>query len=513
MVSAARATAEPAGDVVFGVVDAPSSLPSPLAEKLCDVTVSWCRYGYRGPILRGPTVDAVLRQAAERRFHHCFIQFAGHLIRERWAANGSPPDMPALLAEIVGHGDYLVAGFITGDDTQGYGLDSRCLLVDVGRHAALGSPAFGAPAPDETVIAGGVAQRTSDGDIVVLAPATHNVRQRPTHAGWNLVDASLRAGLPVRSLAATLAPRTLDLGATDAAQAAALAPYLGAGIERAHDGAAQRQLEQTLSDDQRDFLSVIARQTGNARRGVFLWNIEPYGDAVADEARPRAATLYAVAAGFKPNAILHVHGFGAESEVVFFDYSERALAIRRFLVESWDGTDFPGLVRDLVRVFPVPETYYHLPGDNTPEGIDWKIVEQAWERELRWWGGAEDFCQHWQAYRRLPHRYVACNLLDDPGPVLRAMQERPRPGDVVWWSNAFFTMYSNWFHAPAERQRVFEHWMAGLAAASPQAFLYGSDYANANVNGLTASDYWTQYRRIAPGFLEPAALHRTAIRM
>ena len=59
-------------------------------------------------------------------------------------------------------------------------------------------------------------------------------------------------------------------------------------------------------------------------------------------------SVFAVArteSGFKPNAILHAHGFGEETEVVFFDYSERALAIRRYLVESWDGTDFPGLVR------------------------------------------------------------------------------------------------------------------------------------------------------------------------
>ena len=48
-------------------------------------------------------------------------------------------------------------------------------------------------------------------------------------------------------------------------------------------------------------------------------------------------------------------------------------------------------------------------------------------------------------------------------------------------------MYGNWFHTPVERQRMYERWMAGLADASPQALLYGSDYANANVNGLTAT--------------------------
>jgi len=68
--------------LVFGVVDAPTGTPPQLAEKLHDLTVSWCRYGYRGPILSGATVDAVLGQAVARGFRHCFVQFAGHVIRE-----------------------------------------------------------------------------------------------------------------------------------------------------------------------------------------------------------------------------------------------------------------------------------------------------------------------------------------------------------------------------------------------------------------------------------------------
>ena len=470
-------SSEALSTLVFGVVDAPTGTPPQLAEKLHDLTVSWCRYGYRGPILSGATVDAVLGQAVARGFRHCFVQFAGHVIRERWAPGGPAQDLPDLLAQLVDNEDYLVAGYLTGDDSQGYGLSSRCLLVDVSRHAALGSPSFG------------------DG-------------------GWNLVASSLRAGLPVRSLSEGLATRTLDIGAAPSDRAAALMPFLGTGIELLRNANGHAHLAQALSPDQREFLAVIERQTGNAQRGVFLWNIEPYADVVANvTGRPRAGTLYAVAAGFKPNAILHAHGFDDGTEMVFFDYSERALANRRYMVEHWNGEDFPGFVRHLVQTFPAPETYYHLPGDSTPEGIEWRIVEQAWARELTWWGGAERFRDHWQAYRRLPHRYVLCNLLDDPSAVLRVMAARPRAGDIVWWSNAFFTMYGNWFHSPAERQQMYERWMSGLAEASPQALLYGSDYANANVNGISAGDYWTRYQQLAPNHLEPAALHRTAIRM
>jgi hypothetical protein len=500
--------------LVFGVVDAPSRTPPHVAEKLRDLTVSWCRYGYRGPILLASSVDAVLRKALERGYRHCFIQFAGHVIRERWAPDGPAPDLPALLTRFAESEQYLVAGYITGDDTQWYGLAARCMLVDVTRHATLGSPPFGDSGALDMELPRCSTHRSSDGAIAALAPADGSVGRCAARDGWNLVASSLRAGLPVRSLSAVLSARTLDIGAEHAEQAASLSLYLGFGIESLRSANGHTHIDPALSPDQREFLGVIARQTGNAQRGVFLWNIEPYGDIVKHvPERPRTATLYAVAAGFKPNAILQAHGFDADAQVVFFDYSERALAIRRHMVEQWNGEDFPGFVRYLVRTFPAPQTYYHLPGDSSPDGIDWRVVEQAWQRELDWWGGAERFRDHWQAYRRLPHRYLLCNLLEDPTAALRAMAANPRSGDIVWWSNAFFTMYGNWFHSPTERQHTYERWMSGIAEASPHALLYGSDYANANVNAITAGEYWAKYQQLAPDHLEPAALHRTEIRM
>ena len=113
--------------LVFGVVDASPGTPQPVADKLHDLTVSWCRYGYRGPILSAASVDAVLRQAAQRGFVHCFIQFAGHVIRERWAAEGPALELPALLAEFAASDDYLVAGYVTSSEGAGDGLEGWLL--------------------------------------------------------------------------------------------------------------------------------------------------------------------------------------------------------------------------------------------------------------------------------------------------------------------------------------------------------------------------------------------------
>ena len=75
--------------LVFGIVD-PSLAGDPaLASKLRDLTISWSRYDYRGPILEDRTTVAVLEQAAELGYRWCFVQRVGNIILERWEADGA----------------------------------------------------------------------------------------------------------------------------------------------------------------------------------------------------------------------------------------------------------------------------------------------------------------------------------------------------------------------------------------------------------------------------------------
>jgi len=81
-------------------------------------------------------------------------------------------------------------------------------------------------------------------------------------------------------------------------------------------------------------------------------------------------------------------------------------------------------------------------------------------------------------------------LLDDPGPLLRSIRN---DRGVIWWSNAFFTVYGNWFHIPTHRRACFEHFIASLAAAAPDLLLYGNDDNNSCINCITAADYSDRY--------------------
>ena len=246
---------------------------------------------------------------------------------------------------------------------------------------------------------------------------------------------------------------------------------------------------------------------------MFLWNIEAYDDIEWPPPgfhRP-VSTLYSVAAGFKPNRILHSHGFDENTRVVYFDYSPNALDVRRCLVEQWDGDDFPDFVRVLFQRFPYPDTFYQLWDHRTSADVDWNDVAEVWQREMDRWGGKAAFRDHWRRYRELEHVYLCCNLLQDPGPLLETMI--PESSAVIWWSNAFFTMYGNWFFSWDERQRAYQDWVDQLAACNPQLYLYGSDSTNANVNCIQAAEYRQYYGGEGGDDLQPALAYRTRVRM
>jgi hypothetical protein len=301
----------------------------------------------------------------------------------------------------------------------------------------------------------------------------------------------------------------LDMSARSAERTRAFAKYLGQGIANYH----RQDANQDLGKDQVAFLNMVQPQTSGARDGVFLWNIEAYDDIEEprEDFQSPLTSLYTVAAGFKPNRILQTHGWDSGSRVVYFDYSLKALEIRKYMVDHWDGVDFPRFVERLFEVFPHPGTFYQLWDGLTPDEVDPADIRRMWQRELERWGSAQQFADHWRGYRELAHEYVGCNILTDPAPLFERIVAQPNA--VIWWSNAFFTMYGNWFYTLDQRSRVYEDWIEQIARFNPDLFLFGSDYNNVNVNSVRAAEYWAAYRRAGSNCLVPCRLSKTEIRM
>src|SRR5262249_18625957 len=144
-----------------------------------------------------------------------------------------------------------------------------------------------------------------------------------------------------------------------------------------------------LGNDCYRLLQSVSAQVNNARRGVFLWNFEPYDDVTTPPKDFQAplGTLYIVASGLKPNMPAHSLGMDAKTKVVFFDYSEKALQVRKLMVDEWDGDDYPSFFHYVVKRYPHPETFYQLWAGLTPETIEDADITRMWEDEGRKWGG------------------------------------------------------------------------------------------------------------------------------
>ena len=501
-------------DIVFGLLDVSAAIRDPLvASKYRDFTLSWSRYGYRGPVIEAETLEGILARALARGSRFCLIQAYGHIIRETWIpGHWGREDFHSLLARSVRDEDFLVRGWLVGGGSDWYGLDPRCCLVNLEVYRRLGAPPLSAGLGVETEVpqcdAAASSSRAEGIEALVPDPRGGTRMATPRRFAWSLIALSLRHGIAVRSLHESFGRLTLSLEPEDRARTRAFARYLRDGLSQYERGA-----DAELGPGQVEFLDLMDTQTKNARRGVFLFNIEPYADVETPPSgfESPVTTLYSVAAGFKPNRILATHGMGSDTRVVYFDYSRRALEVRRRIVEGWDGADFPAFIRTLFEEFPHTDTHYFMWADLSPLEVDWGDVERMWAGELERWGGAAAFAEHWRAYSRLEHEYLCLDIVDQAPELLARI--RPEARAAVWWSNAFFTMYSNWHRTGDQRRDRYERWSEGLARRAPEILVYGSDYNNVSVNSVRAAEYWRRYREGGGTPLEPCSINSHSIRM
>src|SRR5215203_3356782 len=128
--------------LVFGLVDAPSHAAEPtFTLKLRDLTISWSRYDYRGPILEARTIDDVLDQALELGYRWCLVQAPGHIILEEWRGGAERKRLDECVSQWIGDLDFLALGALLPGEAR-YELDNQFVLVDLHSYQELGRPAF-----------------------------------------------------------------------------------------------------------------------------------------------------------------------------------------------------------------------------------------------------------------------------------------------------------------------------------------------------------------------------------
>jgi hypothetical protein len=495
--------------LILGLLDTSRQIADPsVAGRLRELTIAWSRFKYFGSIVEDDSVDAILSTAMRRQADYCLIQAHGHILDEVWHPDGGETvDVLTALQRWIATHDFLVTGHIIGGDGDAYGLSCRFLLVDLKRYRELGCPLFSAPFAGMRRVARARHVAPDSGEAQRLEPTGETAGIARDVSGWSFVDASLSAGLPVYAFPSSVTAAAVELDAGAAPLAAirrVLLPHLP---DPQVDAACGTPDERAMH-----FLQRVRNLTASLPRGVFVWNIEGYGDI---EKRPEGfeppiRALYTVAAGFKPNRILETHGFNANTRMVIFDYSRPGLAFRRLLHEKWDGTDYPDFLRFLFNELPSRVAHYVLWEGAIPETVDWSDIEARWQAELVAWGGAQALRKHWRRFRDIRVEYVCCDLLTEPAPLLERVCDDPAA--VIWWSNAFFSVHSTWLYTAAYRRAQYREFIDALADRAPDLFLYGADCNNISVNFVQARAYRDWYNQAGGDELEPAKRHRYEIR-
>jgi hypothetical protein len=482
--------------LVVGLLEASKFEGEPeLGSKIRDLTISWLRFKYTGEIIEDSDVNLIVDRAVTRGFSYCLILACGEIATHAWSLG-----VVAAIEKWASNTDFLVAADFVADKASYYGIRPRCMVVDLVKYRQLGSPSFGeaVQSPIE------VAVPLQDGDLTCsrmanrdLCPSGNTAVLRPQLPGWNFISVSLASRIPVRRLPPELDDTLASIVPETASQARILHDLMESGI------ATGALPENVLSRGQMSFLKPVQRQAIHSRSGIFVWNFEG-SDEISRPATGKDApvsSIYSVAAGLKTYWLLETQGFNDDTRIVFFDYSERALEYKQLLHEKWDGRDYPRFLRYLFEKIPPGQAFYQLWGGQSVEQLDWRLVNQTWTNEINRWGGADIFADCWQRIRRLPVEYVACDVLTEPDRLLSHV--RSDANSVIWWSNVFFTFFSNWHYSCDDRQGIYMKWLHALTGRCPQIRVYGKDHLNVDISGLQLSSYVQDYFHTTSNALVP----------
>ncbi|MBV9862430.1 MAG: hypothetical protein JO267_09815 [Alphaproteobacteria bacterium] len=407
-----------------GIVMPPA--PAQLAAALTRISISSVYNKSQFPMLLLDSHDELLRHPRLAEADYALFIMGGNWFRhdERWLIGlASLLDTRTLaVAHIREEGDY-------------FALDPQCIFLNLALWNRIGRPGFAdaadAPVRARRARSSGV-RHPEDQGPAWLEPAEGDTEIAAPGFGWQLIAQGLQHGLRIASWPDYLRREKAFIDPANAAASIneAFAEFAASGYRQAPapppgppaDKQAAAALQHALS-----VMGDIAEVQNRLARKVYTWNTEtidtpkpPFFAGAIDQA-------VGVASGLKLEYLLHRHGFHERTRVDFFDLSSTQLALRRHLVEEWDGRDYGGMLRRL------------WPQLDTAEVLDEQRLarSEAWFAEVvtRHFGGWDGWAAFWARYRRLSFTFTSGDMTLDTDYFMRTVSRTGR--SLVWWSGMF----------------------------------------------------------------------------
>ena len=390
------------------------------------------------------------------------IQNAGHVF---YGYDPLSFDMKAAMEECE---------FLTGHimDRGGYFyMHDQCMLVNRRAWQKLGKPRFGLPEIGKKEVA--LPYRSPENvhdnyTPLFLEPTGRSLALEATFGyGWNAISAGLAGNLKILNWPKAVRKWKRHCYA-----------YYGDAKQWMTTLANVLKAPLPSGDAQLDRIVEFLRNTPDkqdAPRKVFVFNSESDADIPCLKFKAGLDRAFVLASGFKTNRMLETLGFSPATEIVVYDYSAPALALRRLMVEEWDGHDYGAF---FMAAKPRIDALFNGAVSYLPANLvkDAALVEQEFHREL---GGVfeskEHWLDHWARYRALKHQFVEVDVLTDPDRVRAMIGGHAKGHSVMWISDMFNSPNAVGKFDWTRRKATYKAVVDTLAAATDSYLILGGD--------------------------------------
>lgn len=199
---------------------------------------------------------------------------------------------------------------------------------------------------------------------------------------------------------------------------------------------------------------------------VFIYNTDNMIEEPMDyDSSTELDTIYCVAAGFKPLQLLTRCKWSQLTRMVYFDYSQSALDFKRWLVENWDGKNYPEAVDN-----------YKKDVDTNFQPIWFVGKDQSgvWESTMEIFGGQDSWLELWAQYRKLEHRFIKTDLFGDCSQLLADMKSRSGY-NLIWFSNTFNTEAAVRNFGRQRLNEIYTNFLADISSCNTTLQVCGTD--------------------------------------
>ena len=349
-------------------------------------------------------------------------------------------------------------------------MHDQCLLVNRRAWEKLGKPKFGVPqqGTKELVIPKRSADNVHDDYTpLFLEPTGQKLNLTAQFGyGWNAISEGLAGGMKIVNWPKEVrrAKRHCYAYYGDTAEwVKALSDVFGAPPTQ------DAQLDRILN-----FLRSTPDKVG-APKKVFVFNSESDVDIPHLKYKGGIDRAFVLASALKANRILETHGFHAGTEVITYDYSAPALALRKKAIAEWDGRNYGAFFMNAK-----PQIEAEFAGDVAwiplPLIKDSETVETEFQREISGvFPSEEQWVAHWARFKALKHHFVEVDVLQDHAGVKTMIDTHAKGNAVLWLSDMFNSPNAigklDWF----KRKKAFAVVTDTLAANTDSYLLLGGE--------------------------------------